>query len=107
MVLPVFLAGPFAIFACGKHEMDWAMDFIEASLIRIRAANRQFVSSPNLLDACALESQIELRRRVLKDIDAIRCRLRPPACYNGRRPGPKVGARRGITTRAKPGMPAR
>ena len=54
------------------------MRFIESSLCRLQDCFSGFVvPSAALQDAGALKAQIELRRQALKDIELIRCRLRP------------------------------
>ena len=54
------------------------MDFIESSVRRLHESVRRFiVPSTALCDVQALRAQIELRQRALKDIEVIRCRLRP------------------------------
>jgi hypothetical protein len=54
------------------------MDLIESSLCRLQANVSRFVlPSAAMRNVPALKAQIELRRRALKDIEIIRCRLRP------------------------------
>jgi hypothetical protein len=54
------------------------MSFIESSLCRLQLSVGGFVvPSAALRDVRTLKAQIELRRRALRDIEAIRCRLRP------------------------------
>jgi hypothetical protein len=53
------------------------MDLIESSLCRLQSNVSLFVlPSAAMRNVHALKAQIELRRRALKDIEAIRCRLR-------------------------------
>jgi hypothetical protein len=54
------------------------MDLVEPFLYRLHDSVSHFVGpSDALRDIQALKAQIELRRLALKDIEAIRCRLRP------------------------------
>jgi hypothetical protein len=54
------------------------MDFIKSSLCRLHENVGDFVvPSVAFWDAPALRAQIELRQRVLTEIEIIRCRLRP------------------------------
>jgi len=54
------------------------MDFVESSLCRLHDNVSLFiVPGAALWDVSALKAQIELRQRVLKEIEVIRCRLRP------------------------------
>ena len=58
------------------------MDLIESPLCRLQSRLQSNVSrfvlpSAAMRNVHALKVQIELRRRALKDIEAIRCRLRP------------------------------
>lgn len=54
------------------------MDFIESPLCRLQNNVSRFViPSAALRDIRTLKVQIELRRRALRDIEVIRCRLRP------------------------------
>ena len=54
------------------------MDFIGSSLGRLHdSVGRFVVPSAASRDVRALKAQIELRRRALRDIEVIRCRLRP------------------------------
>jgi hypothetical protein len=54
------------------------MVWIESVLRRLKnSVNRLVVPSAALPDVRALEAQIELRRQALRDIEVIRCRLRP------------------------------
>jgi hypothetical protein len=58
------------------------MDLIESPLCRLQSRLQSNVSrfvlpSAAMRNVHALKAQIELRRRALKDIEAIRCRLRP------------------------------
>jgi hypothetical protein len=54
------------------------MDFIESSLRRLQGnVSRFLIPSAALGTQSALKAQIELRQRVLADIEVIRCRLRP------------------------------
>jgi len=54
---------------------------IEAPLRRLKdRVNRLVVPSAALRDVRTLEAQVELRRQALRDIEVIRCRLRPFMC---------------------------
>ncbi len=54
------------------------MDLIEISLCRLHDSVSRFVGpSAALRDVQSLKAQIELRQLALRDIAAIRCRLRP------------------------------
>jgi hypothetical protein len=54
------------------------MDLVESSLCRLQdSVSRLVVPSAALRDVRTLKAQIELRRRALRDIEVIRCRLRP------------------------------
>ena len=54
------------------------MSLIESSLCHLRLSVGGFVvPSAAVRDVDALQAQIELRRRALRDIEIIRCRLRP------------------------------
>jgi hypothetical protein len=54
------------------------MDLIGSSLYRLQDTVSRFVVPPAALrDVRTLKAQIELRRRALRDIEVIRCRLRP------------------------------
>jgi hypothetical protein len=54
------------------------MGLIESSLCRLQVSVGGFVvPSAAMRDVHALKAQIELRRRALRDIEIIRCRLRP------------------------------
>jgi hypothetical protein len=54
------------------------MDLISPFLYRLHDSVSRFVGpSAALRDIHSLEVQIELRRLALRDIEAIRCRLRP------------------------------
>jgi hypothetical protein len=54
------------------------VDFIGSSLCRLQdSVSRFVVPSAAMRDVRALKAQIELRRRALRDIEVIRCRLRP------------------------------
>jgi hypothetical protein len=54
------------------------VSFVEASLCRLQNSFRGFlVPSAALDDVGTLRDQLELRCRALKDIELIRCRLRP------------------------------
>jgi hypothetical protein len=54
------------------------MDLIGSSLWRLQdSVSRFVVPSAALRDVRVLKAQIELRRRALRDIEVIRCRLRP------------------------------
>jgi hypothetical protein len=63
------------------------MDFIEFSLRRLYENASHFITpSAALQDVPTLKAQIELRRLVLRDIEVIRCRLRPfMRCRKSRR----------------------
>jgi hypothetical protein len=51
---------------------------IESSLSRLQLSVGGFVApSAAVRDVHALKAQIELRRRALRDIEVIRCRLKP------------------------------
>lgn len=64
------------------------MDFIEVSLRRLyENASHFIVPSAALQDVPTLKAQIELRRRVLRDIEVVRCRLRPYRKSHKRRGG--------------------
>jgi hypothetical protein len=57
------------------------MDCVESSLWRLHSSVSRFVvPSATLGDVRALRHQIELRRRALRDIEVIRCRLRLMHC---------------------------
>jgi hypothetical protein len=63
------------------------MGSIEILLDRVRAAIGQFVQlSEDLSDIGVLKSQIEMRQRVLKEIDIIRRRLKAFDLLQGRAP---------------------
>jgi hypothetical protein len=54
------------------------VDFVEFSLCRLQdSVSRFVVPSAALRDVRTLKAQIELRRRALRDIEVIRCRVRP------------------------------
>jgi hypothetical protein len=54
------------------------MDRIESALCHLRdAVSRFVVPSAELCDIRTLKAQIELRQIALKNIEVIRCRLRP------------------------------
>lgn len=54
------------------------MVWIESPLSRLKDSVSRFViPSAALRDIRALEAQIELRQQALRDIEVIRCRLRP------------------------------
>ena len=54
------------------------MDFIESPLCRLQDNISRFViPSAVLRDIHTLKALIELRRRALRDIEVIRCRLKP------------------------------
>jgi hypothetical protein len=54
------------------------MYLVGSPLCRLQdSVNRFVVPSAALRDIRLLEAQIELRRRALRDIEVIRCRLRP------------------------------
>jgi hypothetical protein len=72
------------------------MDFVESSFHRLHdSVSRFVVPSATLRDVRALEAQIELRRRVLRDIEVIRCRLRPFMRCESRRLLRRLQSRRG------------
>jgi hypothetical protein len=72
------------------------MDLIESSLCRLQAnVNRFVVPSAVTRDVRSLKAQIELRRRVLKDIEVIRCRLRPFMRCESKRLHRRLLSRRG------------
>jgi hypothetical protein len=62
------------------------MGSIEVLLGRFRVAVSQLVSPSDLSDIEVLKSQIQLRQRVLKEIEAIQGRLKPSDLL--RRPAP-------------------
>ena len=64
------------------------MDLVGSSLRRLQdTVSRFVVPSAALRDVRTLKAQIELRRRALRDIEVIRCRLRPfMRCGTGRFP---------------------
>jgi hypothetical protein len=67
------------------------MDLIESSLCRLQANVSRFVlPSAAMRNVHALKAQIELRRRALKDIETIRCRLRPFMRCKNKRPHPRL-----------------
>ena len=54
------------------------MDSVGSSLCRLQdCIDRFVVPSAALRDVRTLKAQIELRRRALRDIEVIRCRLQP------------------------------
>ena len=74
------------------------MGSIEILLDRVRAAVGQLVRSPSeLSDIDVLKSQIELRQRVLRQIETIHCRLKPPDLL--RRPTPEPRAPKFVSAR--------
>jgi hypothetical protein len=74
------------------------MGSIEILLDRVRAAIGQLVRSPSdLSDIDVLKSQIELRQRVLREIEAIHCRLKPLDLL--RRPPPEPRAPKFVSAR--------
>jgi hypothetical protein len=63
------------------------MDFVEAPLWRLQDSVSRFViPSAALRDVPAVKDQIELRRRALRDLEVIRCRLRPFMRCESKRP---------------------
>jgi len=63
------------------------MECIDFLLFRLREANDEFLQlAPDLWDARLLQSQIELRKRALNEIEAIRFYLRPVGSENGNSP---------------------
>jgi hypothetical protein len=74
------------------------MGSIEILLDRVRAAIGQLVRPPSdLSDIDVLKSQIELRQQVLREIEAIHCRLKPPDLL--RRPAPEPRAPKFVSAR--------
>jgi hypothetical protein len=72
------------------------MDFVGSSLCRLQdSVNRFLVPSAALRDVGTLKAQIELRRRALRDIEVIRCRLRPFMRCDSKRLGRRLRNRRG------------
>jgi hypothetical protein len=72
------------------------MDFIGSSIRRLQdSVSRFVVPSAVLRDVRALEAQIELRRHALRDIEVIRCRLRPFMRCEGKRLRRRPRNRRG------------
>jgi hypothetical protein len=55
---------------------DSALNFVAPSLARIGASGKQLVAPSVDLSRCALEFQIELRARLLEDIELVRSRLK-------------------------------
>lgn len=57
---------------------EYEMRLVETSLSRLHlCVDRFVVLSEVMRDVRALQAQIELRRRALRDIEVISCRLRP------------------------------
>jgi hypothetical protein len=72
------------------------MDLIGSSLGRLQDSVSRFVVPPAALrDVRALKAQVELRRRALRDIEVIRCRLRPFMRCERKRPCRRLQRRRG------------
>ena len=72
------------------------MDFIRSSLWRLQdSVSRFVVPSAALRDVRALKAQIEVRQRALRDIEAIRCRLRPFMRCENKRLYRRLRSRRG------------
>jgi hypothetical protein len=71
------------------------MDRIELPLCHLHETVSRFVvPSAALRDIRALQAQIELRRLALRDIEVIRCRLRPLMRRGGKRLVPSLRKRR-------------
>ena len=82
------------------------MDLIESSLCRLQANVRRFVlPCAAMRNVHALKTQIELRRRALKDIEAIRCRLRPFMRCENKRPRRRLYNKRVGRSRLRAGLP--
>lgn len=73
------------------------LEFIRPPLTRIRTANKRLLPFSADLSSSALEFQIELRARLLKDIEVVRSCLIAP---NGRGCSYHVGRRRRPAQRA-------
>jgi hypothetical protein len=72
------------------------MDLIGSSLWRLQdSVSRFVVPSAALRDVRVLKAQIELRRRALRDIEVIRCRLRPFMRCESKRLYRRLRSRRG------------
>ena len=80
------------------------MGSIEILLNRVRVAMGQLVRSPSdLSDIDVMKTQIELRQRILGEIEAIQCRLKPPDLLRRLLPEPTAAslvARRGRRARS-------
>lgn len=64
---------------------------IDILLGRVRARIGQFIQLPaDLSDIGVLKAQIELRQRVLEEIDLIRCRLKASDLLGGQVPQPRL-----------------
>jgi hypothetical protein len=84
------------------------MDRIELPLCHLQeTVSRFIVPSAALRDIRTLQAQIELRRLALRDIEVIRCRLRPLLGWGGKRPIPSMRKRRGERLRQTPAFRAR
>jgi hypothetical protein len=72
------------------------MDLIGDSLCRLQDSVSRFVGpSAALRNVRTLKVQIELRRRALRDIEVIRCRLRPFMRCESKRLRRRLRSRRG------------
>jgi hypothetical protein len=84
------------------------MDRIELPLCHLHETVSRFVvPSAALRDIRALQAQIELRRLALRDIEVIRCRLRPLMRREGKRLVPSLRKRGERRLRQAPAFRAR
>jgi hypothetical protein len=84
------------------------MDRIELPLCHLHETVSRFVvPSAALRDIRALQAQIELRRLALRDIEVIRCRLRPLMRRRSKRIIPNLRKRAGRRLRQAPAFRAR
>jgi hypothetical protein len=84
------------------------MDRIELPLCHLHETVSRFVvPSAALRDIRALQAQIELRRLALRDIEVIRCRLRPLMRRRSKRVIPSLRKRHGRRLRQAPAFRAR
>jgi hypothetical protein len=84
------------------------MDRIELPLCHLHETVSRFVvPSAALRDIRALQAQIELRRLALRDIEVIRCRLRPLMRRRSKRIIPSLRKRDGRRLRQAPAFRAR
>jgi hypothetical protein len=84
------------------------MDRIELPLCHLHETVSRFVvPSAALRDIRALQAQIELRRLALRDIEVIRCRLRPLMRRRSKRVIPSLRKRVGRRLRQAPALRAR